>query len=387
MSSRSLLLLLCLALALSLMALLRTPPSLAIGKATPTPALAPDADAALDELAGLLNEGAYEAAIALAGRILEADAESWRAYYYRGLAHARGADYADSLADLDAALAIRPWDSGLLRLRGDVHLRDSDPRRAKRDYERALYHSPRSLPAYNSLAGLHERDIDETIHDLFQALVDAGQARARGGGNRALVILSDLIASFDRGRVPTELGYAYFMRANIWVDYEDWERALADLDAALALQPDMQDYYMARGFIHARNGDLAAAAPDFYRRMTLLERESIEEWLESAGSLTLDMDYGAVARLRFRGAAGQRLTIAARDYLGGGVDPLLVLLGPAGRPLAGDDDGGGERDALISEFELPGAGEYTALVSHANAGYEGVVRVSLRWPPPQTPPP
>ena len=49
-----------------------------------------------------------------------------------------------------------------------------------------------------------------------------------------------------------------------------------------------------------------------------------------------------------------------------------------GIALTGDDDGGGELDALISDFELAEDGLYTALLSHANGGYEGKIRVSLR---------
>ena len=45
------------------------------------------------------------------------------------------------------------------------------------------------------------------------------------------------------------------------------------------------------------------------------------------------MDYGLVARLTFEAAAGDRLSIAARDTLGAGVDPLLVLVDPDGAPL------------------------------------------------------
>lgn len=391
MAKRALLLLICLSLTLGLSALLIPPPSRAIGKATPTPerasADALDVDEALGELPSLIDAQDYEAAITLAGRILEADAESWQAHYYRGFAHARREDYSESLADLDLALALRPWDSGLLRLRGDVHLNNSNPRRAKSDYERSLFHSPRALQTYHSLVRLHERDVDKSIRDLYQALLDAGQAKARGGSNRALEILSDLIAGYDRRGAAPALGYAYFMRAAIWTDNEAWERALADLEAALSLQPEMQDYYMSRGFIHSENGDAAAAAPDFYRRMTLLERESIDETLAHSSSVTVAMDYGLVARLRFEGEAGQKATVAARDFLGAGVDPLLVLLDTTGLPVAGDDDGGGELDALISDYELPATGVYTVLISHANAGYEGAVRVNLRLPSVKSPPP
>jgi len=376
--TRSLFLLIGLGAALSLAALLIPPPSRAIGKATPTAAAALEVDEALETLADQIDQARYTDAIALAGRILDADAESWRAHYYRSLAHARLEDFAAALLDLNAALEIRPWSSGLLRLRGDVQLQNRDPRLARRDYERSLYYNPRTLQTYRSLVALHGRDIDKTIRDLYQALADAGQAQAAGGSNRAADILSDLIEAYSRGGAPRELGYAYYLRARIWIDGEQWERALADLDDALALQPEMQDYYMSRGVAQAEAGDETSAAHDYYRRMTLIERESVEATLERDSSLTLEMNYGLVARLQFEGGAGQVMTIAARDTFGDGVDPLLALLDADGIPVAGDDDGGGLLDALISAYELRADGLYTAVVSHANAGYEGRVRISLR---------
>ena len=60
------------------------------------------------------------------------------------------------------------------------------------------------------------------------------------------------------------------------------------------------------------------------------------------------------------------------------MDPLLVLLDVQGLPVLGNDDGGGQKDALIADYELPQDGVYTLMVSHANGGYEGKIRVSLR---------
>ena len=363
---------------LILMALLIPPPSQAIGKATPTAVDSLDVDEALAQAAGHLDTARYADAIALTGRILELEAASWQAHYYRGLAYARQDDYVASLLDLDAALEIRPWSGGLLRLRGDVHRQNHDPRAAKRDYQRSLFYNPRALQTYRSLVALHERDVDKTIRNLYQALADARQAQASGAANRAGDILYELIESHDRGGAPPELGYAYYLRARVWIEGEEWERALADLDAALALQPEMQDYYLSRGFAHDEAGHELSAARDYHRRMTLLERESLEATLEPGRSLTLEMEFGLVARLQFAGSAGQLAVIAARDAFGDGVDPLLALLDADGFPLAGDDDDGGLLDALISAYELPADGMYTAVVSHANAGYEGRVRISLR---------
>lgn len=358
-------------------------PSLAIGKATPTPAATAfpevlDVEEALESALALLQEQAYDEALRLAERILQEDEEAWRAYYYRGFAQVQLEDLAAGIEDYTAVLELRPWDSLFWRLRGELQLRDRNPRGARGDYKRALFYNPRSAQAYQRLAELHDRDVDKRLHDLYRTIVEARGADSRGASNRALDLLTEAIDDFDRGSVREELGYAYFARANIWAAQARWDEALADLDEALELQPAMQDYYLARGFVYAETERLALAGRDFYQRMILLERESYEATLEAGRSVTVEMEQGLVARLRFEGGVGQRVTIAARDTLGAGVDPLLALLDIEGAPLLGDDDGGGELDALISDYELPADGMYTAVVSHANGGYEGKIRVSLR---------
>lgn len=356
--------------------------SRAIGKPTPTPAPTAlpedlDIDQALEDLLHLLEDKEYDEAIDLAGGILQFDGESWKAHYYRGFAYERQEKLDEALSDYDAVLKIRPWDSGFWRLRGELVLKQSDPRQALSDYKRSLFYNPRAQQTYTSLANLHERDVNPAIRDLYRAIVKARREHTQGSVSRAIDTLSEAIGSFERGAIPAELGYAHFTRATVLKSEDKLDEALEDLTVALELQPAMQDYYLARGIIYAETERAGLAGADFYQRMTLLERESIELEAEFGENVIVEMAQGLVARIRFAGEAGQRVTLAARDFLGAGVDPLLALLDVRGVPLVGDDDGGGELDALISGYELPADGVYTAMVSHANGGYEGEIRISL----------
>ncbi len=358
--------------------------SFAIGKLTPTPAYQVsddgelDVDLALERVVEQIEAKEYDSAIELVGKIIQADEGSWEAFYYRAFAYTRQEKWDAAIADYDAVLELRPHDSRIWRLRGDLHVKNSDPRRAKQDYTQSLFFNPRSAQTYASLVRLHERDRDKALRDLYQSIVDASRANGQGNRNRAITILDEAIDSFNRGSLPAELGYAYFSRSNAWTATESWNSALQNINAALVLQPDMQDYYLSRGFIYSKTDALELAGPDFFRRMTLLERESVDENLLFSDSVTVEMDFGLVARIRFAGEAGQVVTISARDILGAGVDPILALLDVNGAPLLGNDDGGGKVDALIANYELPADGVYTVVVSHANGGYEGKIRVTLR---------
>ena len=383
MSIRELLLLSLLICAGSALGALAPNTSRAIGKATPTPAPTDlpedfDVEQALEDLRLLLEDKENEEAIALADGILQFDAESWQAHYYRGFAYARLDKLDEALSDYDAVLRIRPWDSGFWRARGELVLKQSDPRQARSDFKRSLFYNPRAQQTYSSLANLHERDVNPAIHDLYRAIVKARRQNIQRSSSRAIDTLTEAIGSFERGSIPVELGYAFYTRASILMSQDNPDEALDDLTRALELQPDMQDYYLARGVIYAETERALLAGADFHRRMTLLERESIELDIDFGESAVVEMEQGLLARIRFAAQAGQLVTLAARDFLGEGVDPLLVLLDSDGVPLTGDDDGGGELDALISGFELPANGIYTVLLSHANGGYEGKIRVSLR---------
>ena len=383
MNKRELLLLPLLCCACILAGIIAPKTSWAIGKPTPTPAPTAlpedfDIDQALEDLLLLLEEQAYDEAIALADGILQSEESSWKAHYYRGFAYERLEKLDEALSDYDAVLQIRPWDSGFWRLRGELLLKRSDPRQARSNFKRSLFYNPRAYQTYISLAGLHERDVNPAIRDLYQAIARARRQHTQGAGSRALDTLTEAIESFERGSIPAELGYAYFTRAGVLKNEDKLDEALDDLTTALELQPDMQDYYLARGIIYAETERERLAGADFFQRVTLLERETIELELDFGDTVTVEMAQGLAARIRFSAEAGRRVTLAARDNLGAGVDPLLVLLDVHGIPLTGDDDGGGELDALISGYELPEAGVYTALVSHANGGHEGIIRVSLR---------
>jgi len=71
----------------------------------------------------------------------------------------------------------------------------------------------------------------------------------------------------------------------------------------------------------------------------------------------------------FEGSAGQRITIRCAAAPGTDTDPRLNLLGPGGELLAEDDDGGGERTALISNFGLPAGGTYTIKIDVWRPGH------------------
>ncbi|MCB9007384.1 MAG: PPC domain-containing protein [Ardenticatenaceae bacterium] len=70
----------------------------------------------------------------------------------------------------------------------------------------------------------------------------------------------------------------------------------------------------------------------------------------------------------FSGTAGQTITIRVNAAGGDSTDPRIHLLGSDGGLLISDDDGGEEKNSLISSFSLPASGEYSILVDTFQSG-------------------
>lgn len=366
-----------------MISLFASPPvSMAITKVTATPDTPPADELDIDELLQRaierVNAQEYQSAIDDLTAVIQRDETIWDAYFFRAFSYSQAGDQNRAIDDYTRALVILPHDWITYALRGDLYFFTEDLEQANFDYEEAIYLNPRYAPAYAGKALLSLSRGDETIGGIYQAIYQALQATVAGDRKANIDILTDAIDNMDAPSTPAELGYAYYNRSNTYIGLNDWDAALSDISNAIDLQPDMQDYYMARGFVYSETDQLDLAAPDFYQRMTLIEKNSIDESLDFGKAMTVEMDYGTVARMTFEGEAGQHVTLTARDSLGMGVDPLLVLLDGDGNPIAGNDDGGGEFDSMIGDFELPSNGSYTAVVSHANGGFVGTVTISLK---------
>jgi Flp pilus assembly protein TadD len=375
MKKQSLYLAVMLLVALGFGFVLTPAPSMAITKVTPTPdASEMDIEALLERAMASIEAQAYSDAISDLNAVLEMDNQLWDAYVYRGFAHGESGDTDRAIDDYTRAISIRPYDWQTYSLRGDLYILSGDLAQANLDYDQSLYLNPRYVQAYAGKALLTLQRGDETISLIYQGLLEALGA----GNDQTIELLSNTIDLVDTEIVPPALGYVYYNRSNAHISDSNWTDALDDINTAISLQPEMQDYYMARGFIYSETDELALAAPDFYQRMTLVELSTVEDTIEFGQTVPIEMDYGVVARLTFTASEGQAVTLTARDSLGVGVDPLLVLLDPEGNPIAGNDDGGGEFDSLLDDYVIPADGTYTALVSHANGGFVGTVTVSLK---------
>jgi hypothetical protein len=124
--------------------------------------------------------------------------------------------------------------------------------------------------------------------------------------------------------------------------------------------------------------DAKAAGSDYLSFFDLVQTSTIDhDAIQTGQQVTLQVDQGTVYHIPFTAKAGQYASALAVAR-SGSVDPLMVLVDPDGGALAGDDDSGGNTDALILNYEIPEDGEYALLIGHSLGGFSGTVQIRIQ---------
>jgi tetratricopeptide (TPR) repeat protein len=212
----------------------------------------------------------------------------------RGWVRAQRAEYGGALGDYDRAFDGRPLDATKLADRASVRALAGHYKQAEADFEAALRMEPsnpwiraRRALYFHAARGDHTR----AVADCDAALqLSPGHAEASLNRGLSLLALDDFrraIVDFDQaldprqGRAITFLGplscrypELYRARSEAHRRLGDLDGAVADLDAALGLDPDDAEARVRRGRLHAARRDFARAIADFDRAIALGRRDA-----------------------------------------------------------------------------------------------------------------
>jgi len=159
----------------------------------------------------------------------------------------------------------------------------------------------------------------------------------------------------------------------------EYESAIIHIGMAMRLDESYTLPYLSRGITYEEMGEREQSAADYYRYAMLnRSRTLFHAELDGNSNFELPMREGWVYSIPFDAKRGQKLDIDVSTVAPGFVDPLIILIGPEGQALVGDDDiSRSQYDATISEFKLPASGQYTLVVSHAEGGANGTLNVDV----------
>jgi tetratricopeptide (TPR) repeat protein len=183
----------------------------------------------------------------------------------RGEAYRQQADNAAALADFNRALTLKRDDAGALDGRGLVYMAEGDLARAAGDFDAAIRASPGDSAGYNNRGVVEQRrgDYADALRDENRA-IELGPRVANHWANRGLVLLGKrrfelaladfadalrldprLITALDgRGEAEVAKGdaadavLAYDQAGNVYFEAQQYPRALAEDDRALAIKSD-----------------------------------------------------------------------------------------------------------------------------------------------------
>jgi len=361
------------------------PSSTPLPSPTPIPTLAPTGPSApeaiqaqLEEALSALQAGSFQETIDLMDQLIASDPSIPDAYFYRGVAYAQLENYARAIDDYTRAIELRDYEWTYYAFRADTYLLVNDASSALGDYDQAIELNPRYTEAFRGRALAYQMVGDGLLSQL-DALIAEGLTSAAMGDSFGAI--NSFTLAIESSNEPLRvLADAYYNRGLIQYGNQDLAAAITDYSQSLEIYPRMHDSYLGRGIANRENGDLRQAGRDFLRRIEILESDTRTASIQRGQPLTLPMAYGIVHRLSFEGRSGDFVTLSARDLDDSGVDPLLVIIGPDGEALAGDDDFGGglnDLDSLIEGLRLTQDGVYTIVLSHANGGFDGPIVLTV----------
>ena len=155
----------------------------------------------------------------------------------RGLAYVQMAEYEQGIADFDAAIALNPDDAGAYGRRGNAYFYLEDYAASEADFTRAIELDPTYVYAYASRAqvALRRQDYEAAVADYTSVIAIEPSAET------------------------------YVYRGQAFLQARKTSNAIADFDAALALDSAFGLAYRGRGFAHYLAGDDVEALADFRR--------------------------------------------------------------------------------------------------------------------------
>ncbi len=325
--------------------------------------------------------GQNENALADFDAILRQDDGNVYAYIFRGAANLYLGNEAKATADFENAIEIAAEPAGVYAQVGAMYANTGDPERGIEFYNQAIELEPEVAHFYSYRAFAYDQmgDTEAAIADYTSA-IELEPENESYYLNRAFEYeqLGDYAAAADDYgsalAINPDNANSYQLRGWALIEQAEYAEAVTQFDQALTLAPDDRWSYLGRATAQAQLGDNGPSARDFESYVELTQSYLTDaETIKPGNSLTLELSEGQVYAVPLNAEAGTTLEIQATAQ-SLDLDPLILLVGIDGVPLAGSDDiASGNLNAAITDVVVPASGRYTLLVTHAGGGSYGTL--------------
>jgi tetratricopeptide (TPR) repeat protein len=230
---------------------------------------------ARDQLAALANVGVF-VRVPDSYLATSADIEALQgnktalatALIHRGAVHFDRTEFADSIADEQAAIAIDPDNASAHAILA-LSLAAKGDAKADAAADRAIALDPKQVLAWRAkgvIAAAQKRYADAEKDFSRQLEIDPKDVEGLGGRGTARTILgrfSEALTDFDAALSVTQSAPLRMMRATALAGLKRNDEALAEADRAIAADPDSEGLLRARAMLAAELGERELALKDY----------------------------------------------------------------------------------------------------------------------------
>nr|PZN53380.1 MAG: hypothetical protein DIU68_12730 [Chloroflexota bacterium] len=299
-------------------------------------------------------------------------------------------DYTGAVEAYTRALEIDPENSDAYQSRAILRIYLGDAEGALADYSAAIERVPGNWLAYNGRALIHSftGDYEQAIADYNEALrLNPNNAASLSGrGIMYLEIgqteqaIADLTAAIEGNNlVPEMQPVNYVNRGHAHYLLGDYDAAVDDLTAAIALDATYADAYHLRAWVYNAMEEPALAAADCAAAVDLWGTAVVAaDMPANGGEISADVaGPGDQIHVAFDAPAGARLTVSVTAGEEATLDPVLLILDPAGEPIACNDDADDSTlNSRLENIELPQTGQYRLVVAAVGGAGQGEVTIT-----------
>jgi tetratricopeptide (TPR) repeat protein/serine/threonine protein kinase len=202
----------------------------------------------------------------------------------RGSARLKAKDYVGAIAEFDEALRLDPENADALEDRANARIAREEYDEALADLDRALAIDPKHADAHESRGQIYlaRKDYDRAILDFRSAIrldqdhprafLNRGRAyQAKGEHDRAIADFTEALDNLDDEKDPDDArrASALFHRGTSHLDQNQLENAVADLEKAIELDPNLADAHVNLGRADFARKDYDKAIRQFQKALIL----------------------------------------------------------------------------------------------------------------------